>query len=202
MADPIAGSIRPFNEAAMLASSNRWRRYLGALLCVAVSGVFLYLAARKADFFEVHRALAAIDLRWLVPIIVISLAISGCVPSGGLGCFHRSPGRQCGSAFSAFMIGALTNNFVPGRLGDVARAGMIGRLVPAIGSSGAFATVVLEKVVDGLMLLALLGVAFLVAPLPVWLAKTGVIGSLVFLGSLLLLLSSQCSWQSEQNEVR
>ena len=91
-------------------------------------------------------------------------------------------------AFSTFMIGTLTNNFMPGRLGDVARAGMIGRLVPAIGASGALATVVLEKVVDGLMLLALLGVALLIAPLPAWLGKTGAIGSLVFLGLLLILL--------------
>ena len=82
----------------------------------------------------------------------------------------------------------MTNNIVPGRLGDLARAGMIGRFVPLLGSSGALATVVLEKVVDGLALLAFLGVALLVAPLPAWLGKTGALGSLVFLGSLLFLL--------------
>jgi uncharacterized protein (TIRG00374 family) len=86
------------------------------------------------------------------------------------------------------MIGTLTNNLVPGRLGDVARSGMIGRLVPAVGISGALATVVLEKVVDGLTLLALLGLAFIMAPLPLWLAQTGGFASLIFLGLLLLLL--------------
>jgi uncharacterized protein (TIRG00374 family) len=188
MADPIVGSIRPFTEAAMLASPNRWRRYLGTLLCVGVSGVFLYLAVRKTNFFEVHRALAVIDLRWLVPIIVISLGDFWLRAVRWTWMFppeFRPRVQQC---FSAFMIGTLTNNLVPGRLGDIARAGIIGRLVPAIGISGAFATVVLEKVVDGLMLLALLGLTFLMAPLPLWLAKSGALGSLVFLGTLLLLL--------------
>src|SRR5262249_15862045 len=65
---------------------------------------------------------------------------------------------------------------------------MIGRLVPLVGTSVVLATVVLEKVGDGLMLLVLLGVGFLVAPVPAWLGKIGALGSVMFLGTLTLLL--------------
>ena len=188
MADLIAGSIRPSCEAAMQAKPNRWRRYLGALLCIGVSALFLYLAVRNADFLEVRRALAAMDLRWLAPIVIIALIDFWLRALRWTWMFPPDSRPTVRQAFSIFMIGTLANNLVPGRLGDVARGGMIGRLVPALGTSGALATVVLEKVVDGLMLLALLGVALLVAPVPAWLGKTGALGSLVFLGSLVLLL--------------
>jgi len=161
---------------------------LGALLCVGLSGLFLYLAVRKADFLEVRRALGAIHLYWLLPLIVVALVDFWLRAVRWTWMFPPDSRPTVWQCFSTFVIGTLTNNLVPGRIGDIARAGMIGRLVPAFGSSGAFATVVLEKVADGLMLLALLGVALLVAPLPAWLGKTGAIGSLVFLGSLLLLL--------------
>jgi glycosyltransferase 2 family protein len=187
MADPIAGTIRASSEAAMPANPSRWRRYLGVLLCIGVSGLFLYLAARKADFLEVRQALGAMYLRWLLPIVIISLVDFWLRAVRWTWMFPPQSRPTVRQAFSIFMIGALTNNLVPGRLGDVARGGMIGRLLPALGTSGALATVVLEKVVDGLMLLALLGLAFLMAPLPLWLAESGALGSLVFLGSLLLL---------------
>lgn len=82
----------------------------------------------------------------------------------------------------------MTNNFVPGRMGDVARAGIIARIVPTLGSSGALATVVLEKVADGLVLLTFLIIAFLMAPLPRWLGQVGGLGSAIFVAVLFLLL--------------
>ena len=172
----------------MPAKPNRWRRYLGALFCIGVSGVFLYLAVRKTDFLEVRKALGAMHLPWLLPMIVVALVDFWLRAVRWSWMFPSKPRPTVRQTFSVFMIGTMTNNVVPGRLGDIARAGMIGRIVPVLGTSGALATVVLEKVVDGLMFLALLGLALLVAPLPSWLAKVGALGSLVFLGSLLLLL--------------
>jgi len=188
MDDPVAGSIQSSYQAAVHSKPRRSRPYLGVLLCIAVSGLFLYLAVRKADFLEVRRALAAIDLRWLVPIVIISLIDFWLRAVRWTWMFPADSRPTVRQAFSTFMIGTLTNNLVPGRLGDIARAGMMGKLIPAIGSSGSLATVVLEKVVDGLTLLALLGLALLVAPLPAWLGNTGALGSLVFLGLLSVLL--------------
>ncbi len=187
MADPMAGSVAPC-EIAAPARLNRWRRYVGVLLSIGISGLFLYLAVRKADVLEVHEALATVNLRWLLPIVAIALVDFWLRAVRWSWMFPPDSRPTVRQAFGAFMIGTLTNNLLPGRLGDVARAGIIGRLIPAFGSSGALATVVLEKVVDGLTLLAFLGVALFIAPLPAWLGKTGAIGSLVFLGLLLILL--------------
>ena len=95
MAKPMAESVTPSCEIAMQQPRNgRWRRYLGALLCIGVSGLFLYLAMRKADFLEVRNALGAMNLRWLLPMIAVGLVDFGCVPCDGLGCFQGIPGRQ------------------------------------------------------------------------------------------------------------
>jgi glycosyltransferase 2 family protein len=188
MAKPMARSVTPSCEMAMEPRSGRWRRYLGVLLCIGVSGLFLYLAVRKADLLEVGKALRSINLRWLLPMIIIGLVDFWLRAVRWTLMFPIDSRPTVRQTFGVFMIGTMTNNFVPGRLGDIARAGMIARLLPTLGISGAFATVVLEKVFDGLMLLALLGLAFLMAPLPLWLAKSGALGSALFLGSLLLLL--------------
>jgi len=87
-------------------------------------------------------------------------------------------------AFDAFMIGAVTNNLVPGRVGDLLRAGVIGKHLPSIGIGGAIATVVLEKVLDVAVVLLLLGLTFALAPLPDWLARAGLLGTLILLFSL------------------
>src|SRR2546427_2608001 len=189
MADPLAGSVTPSCEAATRRGPSRARRYLGALLCIVVSGVFLSLAVRKVEFLDVRKALAAMNLRWLLPMVMIALIAFWLRAVRWAWIFPPGARPTVWQSFRIFMIGTMTNNFVPGRLGDLARGGMIGPLVPLVGTSGALATVVLEKVVDGLTLLALLGVAFLVAPLPAWLGKIGTLGSIIFLGTLLLLLA-------------
>jgi uncharacterized protein (TIRG00374 family) len=176
------------DEATIQSRPSRWRRWFGALLSISLSGLFLYLAVRKVDLAEVRLSLASIGLLWLAPMILISLVACWLRAVRWAWVFPLSTRPKVRQAFSAFMIGAMTNNLLPGRLGDVARAGLMGRLVPPIGVSGALATVVLEKVMDGLVLLALLAVAFLLAPLPAWLGQMGVLGAVIFLGTLLVLL--------------
>ena len=200
MVNPMAKAVTSTGEMTRRAKPYRWRRYLGALFCIGVSGVFLYLAVRKTDFLEVRKALGAVHLPWLLPLIAVALVDFWLRAVRWSWLFPSKQRPTLRQTFSVLMIGTMTNNVVPGRLGDIARAGMIGRIVPVLGTSGALATVVLEKVVDGLTLLALLGVALLVAPLPSLLAKSGALGSLVMLGSLLFLLVIKA--HSEENRTR
>lgn len=189
MVSPIAAEVVSSGETPLAAKERQWRRYAGVLLCIVLSGLFLYLAVRKTNLLEVRKAWSTMHLYWLLPMVAISLidfwlrAVrwSWMFPPNG-----RPTVRQ---TFSVFTIGTMTNNIVPGRMGDIARAAMIGRRVPLLGSSGSLATVVLEKVLDGLMLLAFLGVTLLTAPLPSWLGKTGALGSAMFVGALLFLLA-------------
>ena len=190
MVDPIAWTVTSSSETAMQSRANRWRRYLGALPCIGVSGLFLYLVVRRVDPVEVRKALAGANLRWLAPMVMVSLVDFWLRTVRWTWMFPPEARPTTQQAFSAFVIGTMTNNLVPGRLGDVTRGAMIGRIVPLLGTSGALATVVLVRVVDGLMFLVLLGTAFLIAPLPAWLQQVGALGSLIFLGTLLLLLAA------------
>jgi uncharacterized membrane protein YbhN (UPF0104 family) len=113
MINPTVGIVTSNVEMIAPAKPNRWRPYLVALLCIGVSGFFLYLAVRKADMLEVHKALGAMHLLWLLPMIVVAfmdfwlraVRWSWMFPSNG-----RPTVRQ---TFSVFMIGTMTNNIVP-----------------------------------------------------------------------------------------
>ncbi len=167
------------------------RRRLGRgitpIVGIGLSGIFLYLAVRKVDFVVVRSTFRNANLVWLIPMIGVALLDFWLRAVRWASLFppFARPGRA--QAFNAFVIGGLANNIIAGRVGDIARAGLIGPLLPEIGTSGALATVVLERVMDGLVLLAFLGAAFLLAPLPSWVERVGTIGILVFVGMLVAL---------------
>jgi uncharacterized protein (TIRG00374 family) len=157
------------------------------MIGIGLSGIFLYLALRKVDLLAVRAALANAKLVWVIPMIAISLINFWLRAIRWASMFPAFARPRAAQAFNALMIGGLANNVVAGRVGDVARAGLIGQIVPQIGTGGALATIVLERVMDGLVLVALLGVALLAGPLPAWVVRTGFVGALLFSGVLLLL---------------
>ena len=68
------------------------------------------------------------------------------------------------SLFSATMIGFMANNVLPLRLGEFVRPWALARRV-GLSKSTLFATVVVERAVDMITLLAILGIALLVHPI-------------------------------------
>lgn len=93
---------------------------------------------------------------------------------------------------SALLIGQMVNSLLPARLGELARSYVIGQ---SEGHSKLFAlgTIVVEKVLDGAMLLLLLALLILLMPLPDWVripaASAGLL--LAVLLAAILLLTSQ-----------
>jgi uncharacterized protein (TIRG00374 family) len=69
-----------------------------------------------------------------------------------------------GPLFSATMIGFMANNLLPLRLGEFVRAWALGRR-ESISKTTVFATVVVERVVDMIALLMILGITLLVHPI-------------------------------------
>ena len=70
------------------------------------------------------------------------------------------PGSPFRSRFAAVCIGFMANNLLPARAGEIARAYSYGRLEP-VPVATAFATVVVERFLDGVAILLLLLVALL-----------------------------------------
>jgi uncharacterized protein (TIRG00374 family) len=83
------------------------------------------------------------------------------------------------SLFSATMIGFMANNLLPARLGEFVRAYIISRKEGVSGSS-AMATIVVERLFDGLTLLTILLVVFYTYSFPGWVVVVGWYGTLIF----------------------
>jgi glycosyltransferase 2 family protein len=65
------------------------------------------------------------------------------------------------SLFEACIIGQMTTNVVPGRAGELARPFALSRKEPSVPFSTAFASVVVDRIFDGIVVLLLLAVAML-----------------------------------------
>ncbi len=166
------------------ASARRWAWLLAGIV---IGGAFLYLAARNIDLNEALASIYAMDLAWVIPFTLIwllnillrSLRWQYMFPD------HSRPSLR--HAIDGFVLGRVGNNFMPGRLGEVVRASVIGKFYPRVGLSGSLATIMVEKTLDSLAILALLGIALLSAPLPEWVTRAGVF-LIVFMSVLLVVL--------------
>jgi uncharacterized protein (TIRG00374 family) len=92
-----------------------------------------------------------------------------------------------GVSFGSMMLGYLGNNLLPMRAGDVLRAYVLGRQT-SISKSAVLATIVVERVVDGVVLILALSLLLFVFPVPTWLQLAVVGGGVVFSGATVALI--------------
>ncbi len=135
------------------------------LIGVLVSALFIYLAFRKVDLNEVLAALRNADYAWLGPAI-LAMSLSHWIRAVRWRAI-MSPIKTCDvhPLFSALMIGYAANNLLPLRLGEFLRAYAVGKS-QNIAKTSAFATVVVERLLDLMVLLLFLGTTVLLFPLP------------------------------------
>ncbi len=89
--------------------------------------------------------------------------------------------------FPPLMIGFTVNNLLPGRLGEFARAYFISRK-SRVSASLSFATVVVERVLDGLTIVGAMGAVGLFYPLPDWGKRVAILSAGLFLSAFLVLI--------------
>lgn len=83
------------------------------------------------------------------------------------------------SLFIAMILGYAANNLLPVRAGDVARALAVSRL-NRIGPAGVIGTVAIERLVDGLTIVALLAIMLPMVPGADWIRLTMLAGGVIF----------------------
>jgi uncharacterized protein (TIRG00374 family) len=151
-------------------------RYLGFGITIA----FIALLVWKTDVKELLTALAEASYVWVVPAIATTLA-SYCLRTGRwerlLRPIQSLPFR---TLLPVVFIGFMANNLLPARMGEVVRAYALGRKTGLSKSMG-LATILLERLCDGITLLAALGLVAILFPLPAWGRQTGLVAGLVFL---------------------
>ena len=145
-----------------------------------VTFVFLGLVLWKTDLSELWAALSSANYLYVVPA-------AACTATSYLLRTARwrrilLPTRPIAyrSLLSVLMIGFMANNILPARLGEFVRAYVLGRK-EAISKSLSFATIMLERLLDGITLLAVLGALALLMRLPAWGEELAYVAGAVFL---------------------
>ncbi len=126
-----------------------------ALLGLAVSAAFAYLAVRNVRWHEVVRALQESNGWWLAPALAVLVLT---IPLRGLRwrfLFAAETRPPLGSVTGALVIGLFFNTVLPARAGELARLVALGRRAGTPLAESA-ATVVVERAFDVLCLLVLL----------------------------------------------
>ena len=167
-----------------------WKSWLGLLLSLA----FLWLALRNVQWPGVWSAwrAARVDLLLLGTVLLVAswgiAAIRWRVLLAGVA------GLRFRDTFAFIMIGYLANTVLPLRLGDLARASLIGRKKNA-GISRALGSIAIERMMDVLMLvaltLALMRVLAIPAPIQAGLTGMVAVGLVGLVGLMVISLNRQ-----------
>jgi len=145
---------------------------LKVLLGILISGIFVYLSFRDVNFQEMLAALKGANYFWLLPVFFFMLTSHWLRAVRWRYFLKPIKDIQPHPCFSALMIGYAANNILPLRLGEFLRAFAIGKS-QNIPKSSAFATIIVERLIDLLCLLVLLASTVLLYPLPEMIKNSG-----------------------------
>lgn len=156
-------------------------RALKIIIGILISAVFLYLALRGVDAHAIYEELAHTEPLPLVAAVVAFL--TAFVVRGARWKVVLESTPDCPSfrkLISALFIGYAANGVLPLRAGELVRSFAISRK-SRMSTATALSSIVLERVVDGLTLLAVLAALLLLRDFPDWV--TGIAyGALVLFG--------------------
>lgn len=150
-----------------VASSGYFRLILGLL----ISFVTLLLALRDVELQEVWVVLSGANLGF-VGLVLVSVAVNALAKAVRWGVLILPSGKEV-SLFKLLMtllVSQILNMFIPGRVGDLGRAYVVGGMGP--GRSFVLGTVVLEKLLDLIAYASLFFVLLLLFPLPSWVGQS------------------------------
>lgn len=141
---------------------------------VLISILALVLAFRKVNLADMWAEWAGANY-WLLavsaPVLLLFLILRAY---RWRLLFYPQPGLRVRNLFAVINIGYLVSNILPARLGDVARAYLIGDTEP-VSRAAAFSTVVAERVLDALCAVAGFFLVLPFAPLPGWMVRSGLV---------------------------
>jgi uncharacterized protein (TIRG00374 family) len=163
-------------------TKHNWKAIAGAVLSL----LFIFLAFRRVNFSQMMKALGSANYWYLLPVLgVVAL---GLLLRALRWRYLLAPIAEVDLAvlFSSLSIGYMANTFLPAHLGEIVRAWHAQKKA-GIAASSVFATIVVERLIDVVSLLLLLGLALMVFPFPGWVRKSGVV-MLLLVGALSALL--------------
>jgi uncharacterized protein (TIRG00374 family) len=172
--------------------TGRWIRFL---LGLVLSAAGLFLALRNVDWTALGMALRQVDVGWLLAAVVAEMLTIWVNAMRWRLLFwpHHQP--RVGWLFGILNVAQLANTVLPGRLGLPLRALLVGEGVEITGTM-ALSTLAVEKALEGVTLLPVGIVLFLILDLPDWLRGSVLLSASVLLG-LLLLIGGGLLWREQ-----
>ncbi|MDO8734909.1 MAG: lysylphosphatidylglycerol synthase transmembrane domain-containing protein [Elusimicrobiota bacterium] len=154
------------------------------LFGIIISIFFLYLVLRNIDIKTIAEFIVHGNYLWLLPcLVIVTLAF---IFRAIRWKFLFLPIRKftAKQLFSSLLMGFAANCIFPMRFGEVVRAYIVGKK-HNVSKSSSLATIVLERIMDGVGILILLGLAVPFLPVfPSWVKRTIFIAIILFIGVL------------------
>lgn len=160
------------------------------LLGLALTLFFLAIVIVNLKFEEVGKAFGEANYLYLFPAMAITMVGYGVRAWRWQIILRPTKAISYQTSYSVMMIGFMANNLLPARIGEFVRAYTLGAQ-EKISKSLSLATIVLERVCDGLTLVAFMGLAMVAFPSPrqdSWVTFIEIFSTSVFVGALLFLI--------------
>jgi uncharacterized protein (TIRG00374 family) len=171
----------------------RWQLWIGLM----ISAVCLYIVLRRMELDQVWLALKTARYWWIVPGAAVYF----------FGVWARTwrwhyllrpvlpiPLTRL---FSVVCIGYMGNNVYPARAGEVIRAYVL-KKKEGVSISASLATIVVERIFDGVIMLLFVFFSLPLVPMQPWLRQVVVFSSLLFFGALAVFFVMAASPQRSQ----
>lgn len=161
------------------------------IIGILISTVCLWLVFRKVDWERLGQALQQLQPFYLGCAIAVFLLTFFVRTLRWQVLLNPAQPIAYWRLFSVIFIGYMANNLLPARLGEFVRAYVLSHKA-GVRKSTTLATIFIERIFDGLSLLAMLGVLMLlyatnilslVQPFPEWVLVSGVFAGVVFVGA-------------------
>ena len=156
------------------------RRLFLLIVGPVLSALFLWIALRNANLAQAWQTLRHFDPRLLAaPVAIVTMNFLFRTWRWQL-IFPPAYRPRFWAAFRALTISFAANNLLPGRAGDLGRCILISRKMSVAQSTVAVGTLAVEKLLDGLALLAVVAYALRVLASQGWLRHLAILGVFVF----------------------
>ena len=172
----------------------RWQFWVG----VAISAFFLYWVIRKVDFNLLWQTLRTANYWWLLPGVGVYFIALWARAWRWHYLLRPLKSISTRAMFPIVTIGYAGNNIFPARAGEVVRA-VILKKKEGVPISASLATIIVERVFDGIVMLAfvfvnlselarLAGVSIKIAGMEVSIQDIALWGSVAFFGAMAVFL--------------
>ena len=168
----------------------RWQLWFGLL----ISLVFLYVALKGLDLQRAAEAMKTANYWWILPGIVVYFFAVWARTWRWHYMLRPIKPVPLLRLFPVVVIGYMGNNVYPARAGELIRAYVL-RKREAVPMSASLATVLVERIFDGVVMLLFVFFSLPFTPMPQWLRQVVVVGSLGFFGALIVFLAIAASPQ-------